>query len=103
MAFDGIIFIDGPLKIRRPKDYGGPQMIQASVHVPGVLRFEYIRPCTCYRRLHCILMAYMSLAEAESLSSMFFLPSNFHVVRFIVFGVSTNGKSSPSWITILFK
>ena len=37
MAFDGIIFINGPLKIRRPKDYGGPEMIQASVHVPGVV------------------------------------------------------------------
>lgn len=23
MAFDGIIFLNGPLKIRRPKDYGG--------------------------------------------------------------------------------
>ena len=37
MVFDGIIFINGPLKIRRPKDYGGPEMIPASVHVPGVV------------------------------------------------------------------
>ena len=37
MAFDGIIFIDGPLKIRRPRDYGGPEMIQAIVHIPGVV------------------------------------------------------------------
>jgi len=37
MAFDSIIFINGPLKIHRPKDYGGPEMIQASVHVPGVV------------------------------------------------------------------
>ncbi|KIK60395.1 hypothetical protein GYMLUDRAFT_606046 [Collybiopsis luxurians FD-317 M1] len=40
MAFDGIIFINGPLKIRRPKDYGGdmPGIIAApSVHVPGVV------------------------------------------------------------------
>ena len=37
MALDGIIFINGPLKIRRPKDYGGPEMIQASVHIPGVV------------------------------------------------------------------
>ncbi|KAF7309698.1 U2 snRNP auxiliary factor large subunit [Mycena indigotica] len=34
MAFDGIIFINGPLKIRRPKDYGGEF---GSVHVPGVV------------------------------------------------------------------
>ncbi|KAL0953567.1 hypothetical protein HGRIS_004785 [Hohenbuehelia grisea] len=37
MAFDGIIFINGPLKIRRPKDYGGVDMSSPSVHVPGVV------------------------------------------------------------------
>lgn len=37
MAFDGIIFINGPLKIRRPKDYGGPENISPSMHVPGVV------------------------------------------------------------------
>ncbi|KAI0821549.1 hypothetical protein BC629DRAFT_1461875 [Irpex lacteus] len=37
MAFDGIIFINGPLKIRRPKDYGGPESIGPSTHVPGVV------------------------------------------------------------------
>ena len=37
MAFNGIIFINGPLKIRIPKGYGGPEMIQASVHIPGVV------------------------------------------------------------------
>ncbi len=34
MAFDGIIFINGPLKIRRPKDYGGEPI---AGHVPGVV------------------------------------------------------------------
>ncbi|KAG7093653.1 hypothetical protein E1B28_007315 [Marasmius oreades] len=37
MAFDGIIFINGPLKIRRPKDYGGDAVAQPNVHVPGVV------------------------------------------------------------------
>lgn len=37
MAFDGIIFINGPLKIRRPKDYGGVEITTPSVHVPGVV------------------------------------------------------------------
>lgn len=39
MAFDGIIFINGPLKIRRPKDYGGVEVPAPSpmVHVPGVV------------------------------------------------------------------
>lgn len=38
MAFDGIIFINGPLKIRRPKDYGGIDMsAPMSLHVPGVV------------------------------------------------------------------
>ncbi|KAG6821456.1 hypothetical protein H0H93_010180 [Arthromyces matolae] len=39
MAFDGIIFINGPLKIRRPKDYGGVEIPIAApgVHVPGIV------------------------------------------------------------------
>lgn len=37
MAFDGIIFLNGPLKIRRPKDYGGPESIAPMMHVPGVV------------------------------------------------------------------
>ena len=37
MAFDGIIFQNGPLKIRRPKDYAGPDVIPAGIHVPGVV------------------------------------------------------------------
>ncbi|EPQ56480.1 hypothetical protein GLOTRDRAFT_110820 [Gloeophyllum trabeum ATCC 11539] len=36
MAFDGIIFINGPLKIRRPKDYAGEPM-GPGLHVPGVV------------------------------------------------------------------
>ncbi|OSD03089.1 hypothetical protein PYCCODRAFT_291909 [Trametes coccinea BRFM310] len=36
IAFDGIIFLNGPLKIRRPKDYGGPD-VMANMHVPGVV------------------------------------------------------------------
>ena len=37
MAFDGIIFLNGPLKIRRPKDYGGPDATGPNMHVPGVV------------------------------------------------------------------
>jgi splicing factor U2AF 65 kDa subunit len=37
MAFDGIIFLNGPLKIRRPKDYGGEPIAQPAVQVPGVV------------------------------------------------------------------
>ncbi|KDQ61772.1 hypothetical protein JAAARDRAFT_122737 [Jaapia argillacea MUCL 33604] len=36
MAFDGIIFLNGPLKIRRPKDYAG-EPIGPGVHVPGIV------------------------------------------------------------------
>ncbi|TFK51760.1 hypothetical protein OE88DRAFT_1712269 [Heliocybe sulcata] len=36
MAFDGIIFINGPLKIRRPKDYAG-EPSGPDMHVPGVV------------------------------------------------------------------
>ena len=38
MAFDGIMFLNGPLKIRRPKDYGGMEMTgPIGFHVPGVV------------------------------------------------------------------
>jgi splicing factor U2AF subunit len=38
MAFDGIMFLNGPLKIRRPKDYGGLEVPGPSgFHVPGVV------------------------------------------------------------------
>lgn len=37
MAFDGIIFQAVPLKIRRPKDYIGPEGPGGSVHIPGVV------------------------------------------------------------------
>ena len=38
MAFDGIMFLNGPLKIRRPKDYGGMEMSgPVGFHVPGVV------------------------------------------------------------------
>ncbi|KAH8832643.1 hypothetical protein DL96DRAFT_669759 [Flagelloscypha sp. PMI_526] len=37
MAFDGIIFLNGPLKIRRPKDYGGDAPMGASGLIPGTV------------------------------------------------------------------
>lgn len=37
MAFDGIIFQGTPLKIRRPKDYMGPEGLAGSIHIPGVV------------------------------------------------------------------
>jgi splicing factor U2AF subunit len=37
MAFDGIIFQGIPLKIRRPKDYMGPEGPPGSIHIPGVV------------------------------------------------------------------
>lgn len=37
MAFDGIMFLSVPLKIRRPKDYAGNDLVVPSSHVPGVV------------------------------------------------------------------
>jgi splicing factor U2AF subunit len=37
MAFDGIIFINGPLDIRRPKDYGVTESAGPSTQVPDVI------------------------------------------------------------------
>lgn len=36
MALDGIIFLNGPLKIRRPKDYGGVDMTGGVAATPSV-------------------------------------------------------------------
>ena len=35
--FDGIIFINGPLDIRRPKDYGGAESAGPSTQAPDVI------------------------------------------------------------------
>lgn len=37
MAFDGIMFVNGPLKIRRPKDYGGDMGASMGAYVPGIV------------------------------------------------------------------
>ncbi len=37
MAFDGIVFHGTPLKVRRPKDYVGPEGPLGTLYVPGVI------------------------------------------------------------------
>lgn len=37
LGFDGIIFQNNALKIRRPKDYGGSEFETPAIHVPGVV------------------------------------------------------------------
>jgi len=38
MNLDGIIFLDGPLRIRRPHDYAGPESsMMSNGYIPGVV------------------------------------------------------------------
>ncbi|PWN21356.1 hypothetical protein BCV69DRAFT_282089 [Microstroma glucosiphilum] len=37
MSFDGVVFAGQALKIRRPKDYTGPDVTPKPLHVPGVI------------------------------------------------------------------
>ena len=49
MAFDGIIFINGPLKIHRPKDYGGPEIpVSFSTNVPDSINKVFVGGLPAY-------------------------------------------------------
>ncbi|KIM56285.1 hypothetical protein SCLCIDRAFT_1220435 [Scleroderma citrinum Foug A] len=79
MAFDGIIFINGPLKIRRPKDYGGPEMIPASVHVPGVVSTNV--PDSINKVFVGGLPAYLNEEQVQELLKSFGELKAFNLVR----------------------
>ncbi|KAL4063095.1 hypothetical protein J3A83DRAFT_4193393 [Scleroderma citrinum] len=79
MAFDGIIFINGPLKIRRPKDYGGPEMMPASVHVPGVVSTNV--PDSINKVFVGGLPAYLNEEQVQELLKSFGELKAFNLVR----------------------
>ncbi|KAF9245231.1 hypothetical protein BU15DRAFT_70989 [Melanogaster broomeanus] len=79
MAFDGIIFINGPLKIRRPKDYGGVDMSAPSVHVPGVVSTNV--PDSINKVFVGGLPAYLNEEQVQELLRSFGELKAFNLVR----------------------
>jgi len=79
MVFDGIIFINGPLKICRPKDYGGPEMIPVSVHVPGVVSTNV--PDSINKVFVGGLPAYLNEEQVQELLKSFGKLKAFNLVR----------------------
>jgi splicing factor U2AF subunit len=90
MAFDGIIFINGPLKIRRPKDYGGMDMSGSpGVHVPGVVSTNV--PDTINKVFVGGLPAYLNEEQVMELLKSFGELKAFNLVR-----ENGNGPSKAS-------
>ncbi|KAJ7245108.1 hypothetical protein B0H12DRAFT_788593 [Mycena haematopus] len=80
MAFDGIIFINGPLKIRRPKDYGGMELSGSpGVHVPGVVSTNV--PDTINKVFVGGLPAYLNEEQVMELLKSFGELKAFNLVR----------------------
>ena len=86
MAFDGIIFINGPLKIRRPKDYGGTESVGPSTHVPGVVSTNV--PDSINKIFVGALPAYLNEEQVMELLKSFGELKAFNLVR--------EGGSGPS-------
>jgi splicing factor U2AF subunit len=89
MAFDGIIFINGPLKIRRPKDYGGVDMSAPSVHVPGVVSTNV--PDSINKVFVGGLPAYLNEEQVQELLRSFGELKAFNLVRENGNGLSKQG------------
>jgi len=79
MAFDGIIFINGPLKICRPKDYGGPEMIPVSIHIPGVVSTNI--PDSINKVFVGGLPAYLNKEQVQELLKSFGELKAFNLIR----------------------
>jgi splicing factor U2AF 65 kDa subunit len=78
MALDGIIFLNGPLKIRRPKDYGGEQ-IMTGIHVPGVVSTNV--PDSINKIFIGGLPAYLNEEQVQELLTSFGDLKAFNLVR----------------------
>ena len=80
MAFDGIMFLNGPLKIRRPKDYGGMEMPgPAGFHVPGVVSTNV--PDSANKIFVGGLPSYLNEDQVMELLKSFGEPKAFNLVR----------------------
>lgn len=94
MAFDGIIFINGPLKIRRPKDYGGVEITAPpSIHVPGVVSTNV--PDSINKVFVGGLPTYLNEEQVQELLKSFGELKAFNLVR-----ENGNGPSKVSFIVL---
>ena len=94
MAFDGIIFINGPLKIRRPKDYGGAESVGPSTHVPGIVSTNV--PDSINKIFVGALPAYLNEEQVMELLKSFGELKAFNLVREGGSGPSKVGPSMPT-------
>lgn len=76
MAFDGVIFINGPLKIRRPKDYGGEAIMP---YMPGVVSTNV--PDSIHKIFVGGLPAYLNEEQVQELLKSFGELKAFNLVR----------------------
>ena len=94
MAFDGVIFIAGPLKIRRPKDYGGSDMsAPIGMHVPGVVSTNV--PDSINKIFIGGLPPYLNEEQVQELLKSFGELKAFNLVR-------ENGNG-PSKVIVIFE
>ena len=77
MGLDGIMFINGPLKIRRPKDYLGGDM--SSMPVPGVVSTKV--PDSINKIFVGGLPSYLNEEQVQELLKSFGELKAFHLVR----------------------
>jgi splicing factor U2AF 65 kDa subunit len=77
MGLDGIMFINGPLKIRRPKDYLGGEM--TGVQVPGVVSTNV--PDSINKIFVGGLPSYLNEEQVQELLKSFGELKAFHLVR----------------------
>lgn len=94
MAFDGIIFLNGPLKIRRPKDYGGESM-SAAPSVPGAISTNV--PDSIHKVFVGGLPTYLNEEQVQELLTSFGELRAFNLVRENGTGVSKVWRIFSCW------
>uniref|UniRef100_D8Q0G7 Splicing factor U2AF subunit n=1 Tax=Schizophyllum commune (strain H4-8 / FGSC 9210) TaxID=578458 RepID=D8Q0G7_SCHCM len=89
MAFDGIIFLNGPLKIRRPKDYDISVASAPMIHVPGIISTNV--PDSANKIFVGGLPAYLNEEQVQELLTSFGELKAFNLVRETGTGASKQG------------
>ena len=97
MAFDGIIFLNGPLKIRRPKDYGGYDTAPSVLHVPGVVSTNV--PDSPDKVFVGGLPTYLDEGQVQELLKSFGELKAFNLVRDATTGASKVRHCPGSYLT----
>jgi splicing factor U2AF subunit len=92
MAFDGIMFLNSPLKICCPKDYGGMEMTgPIGFHIPGVVSMNV--PNSANKVFVGGLPLYLNEEQVMELLKSFSKLKAFNLVR--------NDGTGPSKVSLL--